>query len=74
MELERDQLHHYFPELFAKLPACKFHNCLHRSSPSVRSAAVEKGEIAEERYVNYLDLYENPRLIRPTDSSYKREA
>ena len=60
VELERDQLHHYFPELFAKLPACKFHNCLHRSEPqcAVR-AAVEKGEIAEERYVNYLDLYEN---------------
>ena len=33
VELERDQLHHYFPELFAKLPACKFHNCLHRSEP-----------------------------------------
>ena len=47
VELERDQLHHYFPELFAKLPACKFHNCLHRSEPkcAVRRA-VEKGEIA----------------------------
>ena len=60
VELEKDQLHHYFPELFARLPMCKFHNCLHRSEPqcAVR-AAVDSGEIPEERYVNYLDLYEN---------------
>lgn len=60
VELEKDQLHHYFPEMFARLPECKFHNCLHRSEPqcAVR-AAVDAGEIPEERYVNYLDLYEN---------------
>ncbi len=60
VELERGKLHHYFPELFAKLPACKFHNCLHRNEPkcAVRQA-VQKEEIAESRYLNYLDLYEN---------------
>lgn len=60
VELEKDQLHHYFPEMFARLANCKFHNCLHRTEPqcAVR-AAVDAGEIPEERYVNYLDLYEN---------------
>lgn len=60
VELEKDQLHHYFPEIFARLSDCKFHNCLHRSEPqcAVREA-VDAGEIPEERYVNYLDLYEN---------------
>lgn len=68
VELERDQLHHYFPELFARLPECKFHNCLHRSEPrcAVRQA-VETGTIPEERYVNYLDLYENFE----TDETYR---
>lgn len=68
VELERDQLHHYFPELFARLPECKFHNCLHRSEPrcAVR-VAVEEGSIPEERYVNYLDLYENFE----TDETYR---
>lgn len=60
VQLEKEHLHHYFPEMFALLSECKFHNCLHRSEPkcAVRKA-VEKGLIAEERYLNYLDLYEN---------------
>jgi ribosome biogenesis GTPase len=60
VQLEKEHLHHYFPEMFALLSECKFHNCLHRSEPkcAVRKA-VEKGLIAEERYLNYLDFYEN---------------
>ena len=60
VQLEKEHLHHYFPEIFALLPSCKFHNCLHRAEPkcAVRTA-VEQGVIAEERYLNYLDLYEN---------------
>ena len=59
VELERDKLHHYFPEMFALLPTCKFHNCLHRSEPkcAVRNA-VESGKIPTVRYENYLGLYE----------------
>ena len=60
VQLEKEHLHHYFPEIFALLAECKFHNCLHRSEPkcAVRKA-VEQGAVAEERYLNYLDLYEN---------------
>ena len=59
VELNREELHHYFPEMFRRLPSCKFHNCLHREEPhcAVRKAA-EEGEIAMERYVNYLELYD----------------
>lgn len=59
VHLERDTLHHHFPELFALLPECRFHNCLHRSEPgcAVRAAA-EQGDVSEERYANYLELYE----------------
>lgn len=59
VHLERDTLHHHFPELFERLPDCRFHNCLHRSEPgcAVREA-VESGDIAAERYFNYLELYE----------------
>lgn len=59
VHLERDHLHHYFPEIFAKLEGCKFHNCLHRNEPQCAvKQAVEDGEIAEERYLNYIELYE----------------
>ena len=59
VHLERNHLHHYFPEIFKRLSGCKFHNCLHRNEPqcAVRKA-VERGEIAEERYLNYLELYD----------------
>lgn len=58
IDIPKDELHHHFPELFALLPECKFHNCLHVNEPgcAVR-AAVEAGEIPEERYVNYLTMY-----------------
>jgi len=58
IDIPKDELHHHFPELFALLPECKFHNCLHLNEPgcAVR-AAVEAHEIPEERYVNYLGMY-----------------
>jgi ribosome biogenesis GTPase len=59
VHLEREHLHHYFPELFERLSDCKFHNCLHRGEPgcAVREA-VEEGGISESRYFNYLEMYE----------------
>jgi ribosome biogenesis GTPase len=32
-DIDRDTLHHYFPEFFRLLPECKFHNCRHLSEP-----------------------------------------
>jgi ribosome biogenesis GTPase len=55
--LERDTLHHHFPEFFRRLPACKFHNCIHHKEPgcAVREA-VEAGEVARSRHANYLEM------------------
>jgi ribosome biogenesis GTPase len=59
VHLERDSLHHHFPELFKLLPTCRFHNCLHRTEPgcAVRQG-VEQGIVSAERYYNYVELYE----------------
>lgn len=58
VDIERETLHHHFPEMFALLPQCKFHNCTHQHEPqcAVR-AGVETGEVPQERYANYLDLF-----------------
>jgi ribosome biogenesis GTPase len=58
VDIERETLHHHFPEMFALLPHCKFHNCTHQHEPqcAVR-AGVETGEVPQERYANYLDLF-----------------
>lgn len=59
VDIPREELHHHFPELFALLPGCKFHNCLHVKEPGCAvKAAVEAGDIPETRYHNYLMMYE----------------
>jgi ribosome biogenesis GTPase len=50
---------HNFREFFALSPQCKYPNCLHRSEPSCAViAALEKGEVSELRYQNYLKIIE----------------
>ena len=59
LDLDKENLHHYFPEIFAKLPECKFHNCLHINEPKCAvKKAVENGEISRSRYDNYLKMYD----------------
>ncbi len=58
VDIPKEDLHHYFPEIFARLPKCKFHNCLHINEPKCAvKTAVENGEIAASRYRNYLMMY-----------------
>ena len=56
--IEKETLNHHFPEMFKKLPGCKFNNCVHIDEPgcAVRKA-VEEGEVSEERYMNYSEMY-----------------
>ena len=57
--IEKATLNHYFPEMFRLLDVCKFNNCVHVGEPNCAvKNAVEKGEVSEERYVNYLEMYE----------------
>jgi len=60
LEIEKDELAHYFPEMRALLGECKFNNCMHLSEPGcVVRAAVDEGEIAVTRYMSYLSMLEN---------------
>ena len=59
VEIDRDEMQDYFPEIFAKKEKCKFYNCLHTNEPKCAVlAAVEHGEIAESRYESYLNFLE----------------
>lgn len=57
IDIEREELSHYFPEYKALLQDCKFNNCLHLNDKgcAIRSA-VESGELSEERYLNYVTI------------------
>jgi ribosome biogenesis GTPase len=55
--LEPMDVAHNFREFFALSPRCKYPDCLHRSEPECAvQEAVEKGEVSELRYMNYLAI------------------
>jgi len=57
IDLEKEVISHYFPEMRELLNKCRFHNCLHLNEPSCAvKDALENGEIASSRYSTYLDL------------------
>ncbi len=54
IDVTRDDLAHYFPELRAAMPRCRFHNCLHVDEPGCAvKADVEAGLIDADRYISY---------------------
>jgi len=61
LEITKEELSHYFPEIFAASAHCRFNGCLHAEEPdcAVRDA-VEKGLIPAERYESYLKMLEDP--------------
>lgn len=56
-DFEPREMGHYFIEFRQWLPHCRFNNCTHDQEPgcAVRDA-VERGEIWDERYKNYLNI------------------
>jgi len=57
IDMAKEEIAHYFPEMFGLLDQCRFFNCTHTHEPgcAVKTAA-EKGEIPATRYESYLSL------------------
>ncbi|WP_209329960.1 ribosome small subunit-dependent GTPase A [Lunatimonas salinarum] len=60
LEIEDQELSHYFVDLRRYLGQCRYHNCKHVNEPGCAvMEALEKGEIHPYRYESYLNiLYE----------------
>ncbi len=57
IDLEKEVISHYFPEMRALIGACKFHNCQHMNEPKCAvKVGIENGEISESRYATYIQL------------------
>jgi ribosome biogenesis GTPase len=57
VDLDKEVISHYFPEMRAMIGQCKFHNCQHINEPGCAvKAGVESGAIYESRYWTYLQL------------------
>lgn len=55
--IQKEELAQYFPEIWEKRSQCKFRGCLHYKEPKCAvKAAVDRGEISESRYQNYLSF------------------
>lgn len=65
VDISKQELSHYYPEMRAVLSGCHYNNCLHTDETQCAvKEAVAKGDIHEERYINYLkmlDTIEAPR-------------
>lgn len=65
VDMKKEELSHFFPEIFAKASACRFYNCTHVHEPGCAVIeAVEQGEISESRYASYLSMMEESGKYR----------
>lgn len=60
LDIEPEELSHFFPEMRDLLGKCKFYNCTHTHEPGCAiEAAFAEGLIAESRYKSYLSMLDN---------------
>ena len=57
VDIPKQELSHYFPEMRKRINECQFNNCMHINEPGCAvKEAIEDGSIAVERYVSYLNI------------------
>jgi len=60
VDLAKQELSHYYPEMRERLTDCQFNNCLHLNEPGCAiKDAVANGNIHENRYISYLNILES---------------
>ncbi|MCR4920370.1 MAG: ribosome small subunit-dependent GTPase A [Bacteroidaceae bacterium] len=59
-DMQREEVAHYFREIFAVGSECRFDDCTHTHEPGCAvQVAVEEGRIAQSRYTSYLSMLED---------------
>ncbi|MBR1499850.1 MAG: ribosome small subunit-dependent GTPase A [Bacteroidaceae bacterium] len=59
-DMEREEVSHYFREIFQTSAQCRFGNCTHTHEPGCAVLeAVAEGEIAASRYASYLSMLDD---------------
>lgn len=73
VNMEKEEVSHYFREMAPLLADCKFGNCLHIQEPgcAVRKA-VEDGEVDPYRYQNYINILEGDEEINNPDYLWRK--
>jgi ribosome biogenesis GTPase len=59
-DTDRQEVSHFFPEIFNVSAGCQFTNCLHVNEPNCAVIkAVDEGKIHWSRYRSYLSILED---------------
>jgi ribosome biogenesis GTPase / thiamine phosphate phosphatase len=60
VDVSRQELSHYFPEMQALITDCQFNNCLHTEEPNCAiKKAVNNGSVSAERYISYRNILDS---------------
>lgn len=66
-DMDKEELSHFFPEIFKESENCKFYNCSHVHEPGCAIIeAVKEGRISLSRYESYIGL-----MLEDTDEKYR---
>ncbi len=58
IHMQKDEIYHFFPEIFRHSHNCKYYNCKHINEPGCGVIkAVTEGGISRSRYMNYVNMY-----------------
>jgi ribosome biogenesis GTPase len=58
IDIEKNELSHFFPEMRSRMNQCRFNNCRHINEPGCAVLeALEEGDIELSRYESYLSIY-----------------
>ena len=67
-DMEREEIGHYFKDIFHFSAQCRFNNCTHTHEPGCAVlAAVEHHDISQSRYNSYLSILDDPN-----DEKYRK--
>ncbi len=57
VDIPKQELSHYFPEMRSLMNDCQFNNCMHTNEPGCAvKAAVEQGTVHIDRYISYCNI------------------
>jgi ribosome biogenesis GTPase / thiamine phosphate phosphatase len=60
VDIPKQELSHYFPEMRSRLNECQFNNCLHVNEPGCAiKKALNEGKLSFNRYVSYCMMLES---------------
>lgn len=60
IDIDKNELYHFFPEIFSTSKNCKYNNCTHIHEPGCAVIkAVDTGDISPSRYISYLSIFDD---------------